>query len=284
MPRTWKRAWQTSRPWPKADSSLRERGRLENVLTGEPGKDVLIPSTFVPELAIKHLFINNFSLCHRNQAQNHHKSTKLFLNKYQGGGRHVLAVSSVILAGGQSRRMGINKALLKVGGRPIIERVIEKVSLVGEEVILVTNTPDECAYLGCPMVADVYPGKGSLGGIYSGLKVVSNPYALVVACDMPFLNASLLRYMALLSPGHDVIVPRTGQGIEPLHALYSKACLPAIELSLQQSNMRTISFYSQVRVRYVEQEEIETLDPQRLSFFNVNSTDDLRRAREVAAD
>ena len=195
----------------------------------------------------------------------------------------MFAVSSVILAGGQSRRLGPSKALLKVGGRPIIERVIEKVSLVGKEVILVTNTPDEYAHLGHPMVADVYPGKGSLGGIYSGLKAASNPYALVVACDMPFLNAPLLRYMTLLSPGHDVVVPRLEPGIEPLHAIYSQACLPAMETLLQQNHLKIISFYSQVRVRYVEQEEVKMLDPQLLSLFNINSPHDLQWARELAA-
>ncbi len=195
----------------------------------------------------------------------------------------MLAISSVILAGGTSRRMGTSKALLKVGDRPIIERVIEKVSLVGKEIILVTNKPNEYAHLGHPMVPDAYLGKGPLGGIYSGLKAASNPYALVVACDMPFLSTPLLRYMSLLSPGHDVVVPRLAQGIEPLHAIYSKTCLPAMETLLQQNHLRIISFYSQVRVRYVEQQEIEILDPQLFSLFNVNSLADLQRAREMAA-
>ena len=196
----------------------------------------------------------------------------------------MIAVSSVILAGGQSRRMGVNKAFLEVGGRPIIDRLIEKVSLVGQEVILVTDTPHEYAHLGCPTVPDVYPGKGSLGGIYSGLRAVRNPYALVVACDMPFLNLSLLRYMITLAPEYDVVVPRTRQGIEPLHALYSKACLPAMERLLQGDHLKVISLYPHVRVRYVEEEEIETLDPQHLSLFNVNSPHDLEWAREVASD
>jgi len=195
----------------------------------------------------------------------------------------VLAISNVILAGGQSRRMGANKAFLEVGGRAIIERVIEKVSLVGQEIILVTDSPDEYAHLDYSVVPDVYPGKGSLGGIYSGLTAASNRYALVVACDMPFLNVQLLHYMAALAPRHDIVVPRTEQGTEPLHALYSKACLAAIEPLLQRNNLRIIALYPQVRVRYVEQEEIEALDPQFLSFFNVNSPDDLRWAREMAA-
>lgn len=195
----------------------------------------------------------------------------------------MLSVSSVILAGGQSQRMGFNKAFLELGGRSIIERVIQQVSLVSQEIILVTNAPDEYAHLGYPVVADIFPAKGSLGGIHSGLKAARHQYTLVVACDMPFLNASLLRYMILLSPGYDVVVPRLGKEPEPLHALYSKACLPAMEALLQQNDLRIVSFYPQVRVRYVEQTEIEVLDPQHRSFFNVNSPDDLQRARELAA-
>ena len=192
-------------------------------------------------------------------------------------------VSGLILAGGKSRRMGANKAFLEVGGRPIIERVIEQVALVSQEILLLTNTPDEYAHLGYPTVPDVYPGQGSLIGIYSGLKAASHPVGLVVACDMPFLDASLLRYMISLAPGHDVVVPRTEQGVEPLHALYSKTCLPAMEGLLQRDTLKVIAFYSQVRVRYVEQAEIETLDPQHLSFFNVNSPADLQWARRMAA-
>jgi len=192
-------------------------------------------------------------------------------------------VSGLILAGGQSRRMGANKAFLKVGGRPIIERVIEQVASVSQEILLLTNEPDEYAHLGYPTVPDVYPGQGSLIGIYSGLKAARYPVALVVACDMPFLDASLLRYMISLAPGHDAVVPRTEQGLEPLHALYSKACLPAMEGLLQRDTLKVIAFYSQVRVRYLEQKEIETLDPQHLSFFNVNSPADLRWARRMAA-
>ncbi|UCC64300.1 MAG: molybdenum cofactor guanylyltransferase [Anaerolineae bacterium] len=192
-------------------------------------------------------------------------------------------ISGLILAGGQSRRMGANKAFLRVGGRPIIERVIEQVALVSQEILLLTNAPDEYAHLGYPTVPDVFPDQGSLIGIYSGLKAASHPLALVVACDMPFLDASLLRYMISLAPGHDAVVPRTEQGVEPLHALYSQACLPAMEGLLQRNDLKVIAFYSQVRVRYVEQEEIETLDPQHLSFFNVNSPADLQWARRMAA-
>jgi len=194
------------------------------------------------------------------------------------------SVSGVILAGGQSRRMGVNKAFLEFKGQPLIARVIDTVSQVGDEVILVTNAPEEYEHLGHRLVTDIFPGKGSLGGIYTGVKAARNPYTLVVACDMPFLNPSLLRYMILLSPGYDVVVPRLGREVEPLHALYAKACLPAMEAVLQQDNLQVVSFYSQVRVRYVEQQEIEILDPNHFSLFNINSPQDLEQAKKIVAD
>jgi molybdopterin-guanine dinucleotide biosynthesis protein A len=196
----------------------------------------------------------------------------------------MLAVSGVVLAGGQSKRMGANKAFLDVGGRPIIERVLEQVSLVAKEVILVANAPNEYAHLDCPVVPDVFSGKGALGGVYSGLKAARNPQVLVVGCDMPFLSAALLRYMILLAPGYDIVVPRTEKGIEPLHALYAKTCLPIMERMLQHNNLKIVAFFSQFRVRYVEQSEVEVLDPRHLSFFNVNTPDDLEWARRMATE
>ena len=196
----------------------------------------------------------------------------------------MLAVSGVVLAGGQSKRIGANKAFLDVGGRPIIERVLEQMSLVAQEVFLVANALDEYAHLDYPIVPDVFPGKGALGGVYSGLKAARNPQVLVVGCDMPFLSAALLRYMILLTPGYDIVAPRTEKGIEPLHALYAKACLPTMERMLQHNDLKIVAFYSQFRVRYVEQSEVEVLDPRHLSFFNVNTLDDLEWARGMAIE
>lgn len=193
-------------------------------------------------------------------------------------------ISSVILAGGKSRRMNANKAFLEIGGRPLIERVVEKVARVAEEVILVTNTPDAYAYLELLMIPDIFPGKGSLGGIYSGLKAANQSHVLVTACDMPFLNAALLRFLVVLSPGYDVVVPRTEQGLEPLHAIYAKSCLPAIEHLLAHDSLKIADFFSQVRVRYVGQEEMAVLDPEGLSIFNVNRPEDLAWARKKAAE
>jgi molybdopterin-guanine dinucleotide biosynthesis protein A len=162
----------------------------------------------------------------------------------------------------------------------------------------VANIPHKYEVLGATMVSDVRPGQGALGGIYSGLLAVSHFHSLVVACDMPFLNLNLLRYMALLAPGYDVVIPRVTartfsshrplseepvtakeEHLHPLHAIYSKRCLGPIEELL-----RIIAFFPQVRVRYVEQEEIDPFDPQHFSLFNINTSADMERAKAVIAD
>jgi molybdopterin-guanine dinucleotide biosynthesis protein A len=152
---------------------------------------------------------------------------------------------------------------------------------LSEEVIIVGNEVDKYEELEAIVMTDVYPGKGALGGIYSGVKRASNTRSLVVACDMPFLNMSLLRYMEALAASYDVVIPRMGQQTEALHAIYSKGCLPFVERQLRRGDLRIIHFFPRVRVRYVEQEEIEIFDPQYLSFFNINTEADLEEAREI---
>lgn len=188
-------------------------------------------------------------------------------------------VSGVVLAGGQSRRLGTNKAFVSVGGELLIERVLRPLAELSDDLIIVTNTPEDYRRFGVQLVGDVWPGMGSLGGIYSGLRAARHTRALVVGCDMPFLDLSLLRFMVLLSADYDVVIPRLDGLLEPLHAVYSQACLGPIEDLLRAQNLRIIDFLSRVRVRYVEQSEIEVLDPQRLSVFNVNTPEDLREAQ-----
>ena len=150
-------------------------------------------------------------------------------------------LSVAILAGGQSRRMGRDKAFLPVGGRPVIERVIESVTPLSDDVTIITNAPDNyrpylSSYGGFAdalpafrMVNDVYPGKGSLGGIYTAIHVASYSHCLVVACDMPFLNTGLLRHLMALAHDFDVVIPRTDEFPETMHAIYGKGCLSPIK-------------------------------------------------------
>ena len=191
-------------------------------------------------------------------------------------------ISCIVLAGGESQRLGTDKAFLKISGRVLIKDIVEKMARIGDEVIIVTNSPQKYDCLEAKLVSDVYPGKGALGGIYSGLRAARHDYGLVVACDMPFLDLRLLRYMILLSPGQDVVIPRVGELTEPLHAIYSKRCLQPIERVLASGGRRIISFFPEVCVRYVEEQEISLFDPQHLSFFNVNTPGDLEKARRLA--
>ncbi|HOR01326.1 MAG TPA: molybdenum cofactor guanylyltransferase [Anaerolineae bacterium] len=191
--------------------------------------------------------------------------------------------SGVILAGGHSRRLGRNKALVRIGGVPLIERVAGRLRELSDDLLIVTNTPDLYRGLGGRLIGDVCPGMGSLGGIYSGLAVARHERALVVGCDMPFLNPALLSHMIELSEQFDVVIPSFDGYKEPLHAVYGLACLAPIAAQLRSGDLRIISFLSQVRVCYLERAELERLDPQLLSLFNVNTPQDLERAQELAA-
>jgi molybdopterin-guanine dinucleotide biosynthesis protein A len=202
-----------------------------------------------------------------------------------------MAVSAVILAGGKSRRLGEDKSFLVVDGQPLIARMAGRLTALSDDLIIVTNEPKQYEPLALPvrLVPDEQPGVGSLMGIYSGLKVADHHHALVVACDMPFLSVPLLRYMVRLivprplTGDYDVIIPRLGDLLEPLHAIYSKTCLPAIAQLLAQERRQIIAFFPQVRVRYVVEDEINRFDPYHLSFVNVNTPEDWAQVQTLLA-
>lgn len=183
-------------------------------------------------------------------------------------------------------RLGHDKVLETVGNISLLQRVISCVSSIVKEIIIVAaeeQTASEIAdHSKLRIVTDIHPGKGPLGGIFTGLANSSSLYNLVVASDMPFLNQALLHYMTQLSAGFDLVVPRAGKLVEPLHAVYSKSCLPHIERMVKQNKLSIYQLFHLVRVRYVEAEEIERFDPEHLSFFNINTDADLERARELA--
>ena len=203
------------------------------------------------------------------------------------GNPHQSSVSGVVLAGGQSRRLGRDKAVEPIAGQPLIQRVIERVSQVSTEMVVVVASRargEALPLLEAHRIAlDIYLGKGSLGGIFSGLTAVQEEWGLVVACDMPFLNLELLRYMMSLREGVDAVVPVLEGRPEPTHALYSRACLPHIEERLKADDLKIAGFFEEVRVRYVPEEDIARFDPDYLSFFNINSQSDLDQALALAA-
>jgi molybdopterin-guanine dinucleotide biosynthesis protein A len=184
-------------------------------------------------------------------------------------------ITGVILAGGKSRRYGTNKAFVEIHGTKLIERVIHVMGSLFERLVLVTNTPHEYSYLALPMVEDMIKGLGPIGGIHTGLETISDETGFFVACDMPYLNENLLRHLVVLKEGFDAVIPRIGWMVEPLHAIYTKQCLPAIRESLDSRTYQAMRFFQKIRVRYVDEEELRRFDPQLRSFLNINKPADL---------
>ncbi len=195
--------------------------------------------------------------------------------------------SAIVLAGGMSRRLGRNKALEDVGGRPLVLRALDRLSEVADDAVVVVNDEKRAEELPLPgsvrVAIDRYAGSGPLGGIFTGLSACSRQWGIVAACDMPFLNTMLWQDILARRSGHDAVVPVLDGRPEPTHAAYSKSCLPRVEERLESNDLKIARFFDEVRVAYVPQARVEELDPERLSFFNVNTQEDLDRAREMAA-
>lgn len=188
-------------------------------------------------------------------------------------------ISAIIQAGGQSRRMGTDKALIEYQGRPILAHVIDTLRQLSDEVIVVANRSDVygpiVTPLGARLVPDYDPPSGPLGGIAAGLIAMRYELAIVVACDMPLLNLDLLRYLIERAVDCDVVVPLTGDQPEPLHAVYRRACLPAIQQRLADNQRRVISFFDDVRVALIPEAEWRVFDPAGRSLSNLNTPADL---------
>jgi molybdenum cofactor guanylyltransferase len=195
-------------------------------------------------------------------------------------------ITGIILAGGKSLRFGRNKAIEKIAGMTLVERVIKQLSSITHEIILVTNEDShqftEFNFL--DVVADIYPEKGPLGGIFTGLSGSHTAVNIVVACDMPFLNTALLSHMAAISPCFDAVIPRwTNNQIEPLHGIYSGSCAPVMKKRLEDNQLSISGCLKEMRVRYFEQEEFSKFDPEFQSFFNVNNQADIELFNKIEA-
>jgi len=198
-----------------------------------------------------------------------------------------MKVAAIVLAGGKNLRLGRSKALEIIGGKSLIECIAERLRPLTNQILIVTSREqlDLPVASKAEILVDLYPGKGPLGGIYTGLLASRFSHSIVVACDMPFLNAGLLRYMVELSGDFDAVVPRLEEGmVEPLHAIYSKSCLDNMKTRLERNQLGVNPFLNKVRVRYVERAECQRLDPQLLSFFNINYQSDLERAILLASE
>jgi len=184
-------------------------------------------------------------------------------------------VSAIIQAGGQSRRMGRDKALIDYQGRPIIAHVIETLRSLSDDIVVVSNRSDLYSSFRARVVSDYDPPCGPLGGIAAGLQAVRQPLAVVVACDMPFLNVNLLRWLIDLADGYDAVVPQSGAEYEPLHAVYRRECHGPIVQRIARGERRVISFFADVRLRSVPEPDWRMLDPAGRSLVNLNTPDDL---------
>jgi len=196
-----------------------------------------------------------------------------------------LMFSLVIQAGGQSARMGEDKALKLFLGRPLIQRVIERLAPIADEILVTTNCPDDYAFLGLRLVPDLVAGRGALGGLYTALASAASPIVAVAACDMPFASASLLEAATrlMVQEEADVVIARTNEGYEPFHAVYRRAaCVPAIQSAIQADQWKVIAWFPQVKVRELTMGEVTRLDPSGLAFWNVNTPEEFAEAERLA--
>jgi len=197
----------------------------------------------------------------------------------------VIKITGVIQAGGRSTRMGGEpKALLELAGKRIVERVVDALSAVLDDLLVVTNTPERYEFLRLPMVADRYPDGGSLGGIFTGLEAAGGDAAFTVACDMPFLSPDVVRLVLARAGDADVVIPCVNGQYETMHALYAKACLAPMEARLRAGQLRIVGFFPDVRVLEIDAAAVARHRAPEVAFMNVNTPDELAQARALAAE
>ena len=187
-------------------------------------------------------------------------------------------MNGIILAGGENRRMGTDKAFLAIDGRPLIEHILDVFSKLFTRTIVVTNTPDRFRDYDIEVTGDVLAVRGPLTGIYSGLLKSTDEYNFVAACDMPFLNPRLISYMGEIAPGQDAVVPAFNGYLEPLHAIYRRGLLSTMEAQIRKQDRRIRGLFDHIQVRYVTEEEIVRFDPLKRSFRNLNTPEEYKEA------
>jgi molybdenum cofactor guanylyltransferase len=187
-------------------------------------------------------------------------------------------MTGIVLAGGENRRMGVDKAFLPVAGMPMIEHVLRALRKSVERIIIVTNSPGAYASYDAVVITDACDKRGPLTGIYSGLLHSRDEFNVVVACDMPFLNSRLLSYMTGLAGEYDAVLPKIGDFIEPLHAVYRRGLLQVIEDHIKRDQRKIRGILTGLRVRHVTEKEIDRFDPLRRSFINLNTPEEYEEA------
>ena len=207
------------------------------------------------------------------------------LYDYNAGTDNMLTIA--VQAGGESRRMGRDKAWMPFLGQPLVLRIVARVAPAADEWFVVTNRPEPYARLGIPLAADIRPGRGALGGLYTALSAARHDDVAAVGCDMPFVNAALLIHQrdVLMRGGVDAVVPITDQGFEPFHAVYRRdACLEAVQAALDAGEWRATSWLDRVRVYRLSSEEARRHDPQGLAFRNANTIEEFQATETTARE
>jgi len=192
-------------------------------------------------------------------------------------------VTGVLLAGGKSRRMGEDKRVILVGQRTLFERSCAVLCDVFEHVCVVIAQDSQSLQADVPVVRDLLPDCGSLGGLYTGLRWAKTQHIFLTACDMPFLNPDVVRYMVQLKDQADIVIGRWATRLQPTHAVYGRGCLPVIEemINLHNKKIHSMIDHSALRVRVIAEVEIRQIDHDGRSMFNVNTPSDLEQARSV---
>jgi len=194
-------------------------------------------------------------------------------------------VTGILLAGGKSRRMGIDKRFLKLGGDTLVRRALSIYERLFTEILIVVAEPvPELTDRGHHVVTDLIPNCAALGGLYTGLSLSRNPRVFVAACDMPFLNPDIIGHLVECC-GDDVVMPKLRTGLQPMHAVYAKTCLPYFKRMMANNNLsiQAVLEHHELRVRLVAEEVLQTFDPQLLSFLNLNTPEDAELARQIVA-
>lgn len=186
-------------------------------------------------------------------------------------------MTGIILSGGKSSRLGTNKAFLEIKGERLIDRTVRQYRELFAETILVTNEPLLYLDQDATLVADIYKRKGPLGGLYAGLFYASFDHAFLCACDMPYLNTEFIRYMMGKAAGYDIVIPQTAEGYHPLHAIYSRRCLPVIKSLLLRDRLKMIGCFQGARVLFIPEPVIRSYDPAMRMLMNINTEQDLRQ-------
>jgi len=189
-------------------------------------------------------------------------------------------LNAIVLAGGRSSRFGQDKAFAKVGDSTIVESLLFSLKIFFNKIIVVTNHVDKYRQFPVQVVEDRIKGMGPLVGIYSGLLASDTERNFVVACDMPLLNPRLISYICSIPEG-EVVVPRVEDKLEPLHSIYSRSCIPAIEAQLATGDYKIQNFFDKVETEYVDEEEIRMFDPNLTSFLNINLQKDLKKIDQL---